>query len=90
MAHCKNDELEIMGLVIQASLEILLLCCVLSTLSTAWYGFNSWDSLILLKKMTWKKTESNFYVNISTNDDMLECTNWVTIIHPKKCSRSEI
>ena len=44
----------------------------------------------LIEKMTWKKTESNFYVNISTNDDMLECTNWVTIIHPKKCSRSEI
>ena len=30
MAHCKNDELEILGLGVLASPEILLLCCVLS------------------------------------------------------------
>ena len=37
MAHCKNDELEIMGLVVHASTEILLLCCVIFTVSSAWY-----------------------------------------------------
>ena len=29
MARCKNDQLEIIGLVVQASPEIILLCCVL-------------------------------------------------------------
>ena len=29
MAHCKNDQLEIIGLVVQASPEIILLWCVL-------------------------------------------------------------
>ena len=32
MAHCKNDQLEIIGLVVQASPEIILLCCVLYNL----------------------------------------------------------
>ena len=27
MAHCKNDELEIMGLVVQASTEIITVLC---------------------------------------------------------------
>ena len=30
VAHCKNDQLESIGLVVQASPEIILLCCVLS------------------------------------------------------------
>ena len=29
MAHCKTDQPEIIGLVVQASPEIILLCCVL-------------------------------------------------------------
>ena len=29
MANCKNDQLEIIGLVVQASPEIILLCCVI-------------------------------------------------------------
>ena len=32
MAHCKTDQPEIIGLVVQASPEIILLCCVLYNL----------------------------------------------------------
>ena len=38
MAHVKNDQLEIMGLVVQARPEILLLWCVLPP------GFTCWSS----------------------------------------------
>ena len=40
--------------------------------------------------MTGKKTDLNIYMNISTNDDKLDCTNRVMNVHSKNVSRSEV